>query len=399
MALNKICILFFVVVTATACRQQPVETASTQVDFKASLDSAVVQYRAMDATVPDTLFPRSAHPDGSLWTDKSGWWTSGFFPGSLWYLYEHSRDPEILALAKKRTESVRREKDNVGDHDIGFKIYCSFGNGYRLTGDTSYLPVMVDAANTLIRRFNPKVGCTRSWGKLDDMTNPFLVIIDNMMNLELLFWATKHTGDSTYFNIAVTHADSTMKHHYRPDGSSWHVLEYDPNTGAVLKKRTAQGYSDESSWSRGQSWGLYGYVMTYRETGYSRYLDHATRIADYLVNHPNYPADGVPYWDYNAPDIPDALRDASAGSIMASALLELSGMVDHDRATRYSDAAFKILRSLSSDPYRAAPGTNHNFLLKHGVGNMPSGTEIDAPLSYGDYYYLEAVLRLLKLSE
>ncbi len=359
----------------------------------ASLEQAVAQYRAMDETLPDTLFPRTINPDGTLRTNTSEWWTSGFFPGSLWYLYEFTGNDDLKTRALARTAAVEPESRNASDHDIGFKVYNSFGNALRLTGDTTNIPVLLTAAQTLTTRFDPAVGAIRSWGAHPDTTSPYLVIIDNMMNLELLFWATRHSSDSSYYHLALAHADTTLANHFRPDGSSYHVLEYDPLTGAVLKKRTAQGYADSSSWARGQAWGLYGYTMTYRETGLARYLDQANAIAQFLLNHPDLPEDKVPYWDLNAPDIPDALRDASAAAITASALLELSGFVDEPQRTFYLDNAATMLRTLSTSAYRAVPGTNHNFLLQHGVGHLPADSEVDVPLSYADYYYIEGLLR------
>ncbi len=361
--------------------------------IESSLDLAVEQYKRMDETVPDTLLPRTTNPDGTLRTNETGWWTSGFFPGSLWYLYEHSQDEEMLALARKRSQSIIREQWNAYDHDIGFKMFCSFGNGLRLTGDTSYIPVLLTSAQTLTTRFDPRVGCIRSWGSMSDEKD-YMVIVDNMMNLELLFWATRQSGDSTFYKMALSHADTTLKQHYRPDGSSYHVVHYDPQTGEATRKRTAQGYADESAWARGQAWGLYGYVMCYRETGLERYLHHAIKIADFLLNHPNLPEDKIPYWDFNAPDIPDALRDASAGAIMASALIELSGYAGSEKRDFYLDNAEVIVANLSSEQYRAALGENNNFLLMHSVGHIPENSEVDVPLSYADYYYIEAMMRL-----
>ena len=386
-------VVLLFLVTCGACQTAPEAHEDLDEVIAASFDQAAVQYRAMDETLPDTLFPRTTNPDGSLRTNTSEWWTSGFFPGSLWLLYEQTGDPFWQERAVARTWALEREKLNASDHDIGFKVFNSFGHGLRLTGDTSYVPVLLTAAQTLTTRFDPQVGAIRSWGTHPDTTQPYLVIIDNMMNLELLFWATKQTGDSTFFDIAVTHADTTLANHFRPDGSSYHVLEYDPQTGEVLKKRTAQGYADTSAWARGQAWGLYGYTMTYRETGFPRYLDQARQIAHFILTHPNLPDDKIPYWDFDAPDIPDTYRDASAGAITASALYELSGFVNDSLRTAYRDAAATMLRSLSDAPYRAEPGENNHFLLKHGVGNIPSQSEVDVPLSYADYYYLEALMR------
>jgi len=396
-SMNRYSVLL-ILAACWACQPAPDSQDDLDAVIASSFEQAVVQYRAMDQALPDTLFPRTTNPDGSLRTNTSAWWTSGFFPGSLWLLYEWTDDPFWKERAVARTRAVEREKLNASDHDIGFKLYCSYGNGLRLTGDTSYVPVLLTAARTLLTRFDPRVGCIRSWGAHPDTTQPYLVIVDNMMNLELLFWATRQTGDSTFFDVAVTHADTTLANHFRPDGSSYHVLEYDPRTGEVLKKRTAQGYADESAWARGQAWGLYGYTMAYRETGFPRYLDQARRTAHFILTHPNLPYDKIPYWDFDAPDIPDTYRDASAGAIMASALYELSGFVDDSLRTVYRNAAETMLRSLSTEPYRAEPGTNNHFLLKHGVGNLPSQSEVDVPLSYADYYYLEALLRASALT-
>ncbi|MEJ2501819.1 MAG: BNR-4 repeat-containing protein, partial [Gemmatimonadota bacterium] len=220
---------------------------------------------------------------------------------------------------------------------------------------------------------------------------------DNMMNLELLFRATEITGDRSFFELAVRHADTTLRNHFRPDGSSFHVLEYDPMTGDVLRKRTEQGHADASAWARGQAWALYGYTVAYRETGFDRYLEQARRIAHFYLTDPNLPADGIPYWDFDAPGIPDTDRDASAAAIAASALLELSGFVGDSLRAAYRGYATTALRTLSGPEYRTVPGEAHGFLLKHSVGSRPADSEVDVPLSYADYYYLEGLLRLREL--
>ncbi len=386
-------IIFSILIFSCQSKKETEAPQSLNTIIDQSLSDAIDQYMELDKAVADTLMPRSTNPDGSLMTNKSWWWTSGFFPGSLWYLYENSGDERVLELAKKRTNAIAEEQWNSNDHDIGFKMYCSFGNGLRIVKDSLYTEILMNSANSLTQRFRSEVGLIRSWGGIDDLDN-YLVIIDNMMNLELLFWATKFSGDSTFYNIAVSHADSTMKNHYRPDGSSWHVLEYDPITGEVTKKRTAQGYADNSAWARGQSWGLYGYIVCYRATGDKKYLDHAIKIADFLINHPDLPENKIPYWDFNAPDIPNALRDASAGAIMGSALIELSDYVDGEKGEQYLEVAKQIVQTLSSEEYRAKPGTNNNFLLMHSVGHKPENSEVDVPLSYADYYYIEAMMRL-----
>lgn len=214
-----------------------------------------------------------------------------------------------------------------------------------------------------------------------------------MMNLELLMWAFRESGDSSFYKIAVSHADTTIKNHFRDDFSSWHVVSYDTITGKVETRQTHQGYSDGSAWARGQAWGLYGFVVMYRETGLQRYLDQAIGIASFMISHRNMPGDMIPYWDFDAPDIPAAMRDASAGAIMASALLELSGYADGEQGESFFRVATKQLQTLSSPEYLADTGENGNFILKHSVGSLPGNSEVDVPLTYADYYYIEALMR------
>ncbi len=317
-------------------------------------------------------------------------WTSGFFPGSLWYIYELSSDEKWKPLATKYTEALDTIQYFTGNHDVGFMIYCSYGNALRLTGNEAYKSVIVNAAKSLSTRFRPGAGIIQSWNanKKKDWTCP--VIIDNMMNLELMFEATKFSGDSSFYKIAVTHADNTIKHHYRPDYSTWHVVDYDPETGDIRHKNTHQGFSDESAWARGQAWGIYGFTLCYRETGDRKYLEQAEKAFEFLANHPNMPADGVPYWDFNAPNIPNENRDASTAAILASALYEMS---TYDNSEYYKGWADKIVQSLSSAEYRANLGENGHFILKHSVGSLPHNSEVDVPLNYADYYFLEALKR------
>jgi unsaturated chondroitin disaccharide hydrolase len=358
-----------------------------------ALAFSVSQYTLMANVMKDKpdLLPRTLDTAGNLVTAKSNWWTSGFFPGSLWYLYQYSKDEKIKDYATLMTSRIEKEKNNKGTHDLGFMLYCSFGNGFRLTNDTSYASVMLTGAKSLITRFRPKIGCIQSWNSRRGWQCP--VIIDNMMNLEFLMWAFKNTGDSTYYKICVSHSDTTIKNHFRPDYSSWHVVSYDTITGKVEKKETAQGAANESAWSRGQSWGLYGYTVMYRETRLERYLNQAVQIAEFMINNPNMPVDKIPYWDFNAPGIPNAKRDASAGSIMASALIELSGYVPPERGKKYLDIAEAQIRSLASPDYLAKPGKNGDFILLHSVGSIPGRSEVDVPLTYADYYFIEALLR------
>jgi Highly conserved protein containing a thioredoxin domain len=362
--------------------------------FDVKRTSAIVeeQLRYRLKTFTDTnTFPRSVK-DGQMVAVPSRDWTSGFYAGVLWQMYELTRDETWARAARKWTESLEREQFNTRTHDLGFMLYCSYGNGLRLAPSRAYEEVLMQGARSLSTRFRKTTGTIKSW---DHGDWEFPVIIDNMMNLELLFWATKVSGDSSFYNIAVTHALTTMKNHFRSDYSSYHVVDYDTVTGKVKQRVTHQGHADESAWARGQAWALYGYTMTYRETKDKRFLEQAIRIADFMLSHPNLPKDKVPYWDYNAPGIPNEERDASAAAILASALLELQQYVDSGK--RYKDAATFILASLASPEYLATPGSNQGFLLLHSTGHKPHKSEIDVPLIYADYYFLEALIRYRKL--
>lgn len=341
---------------------------------------------------PELVSPRTIEK-GQLKLVASKDWTSGFFPGVLWYLYQFNHQDNWKEDARKYTALIEKEQWNGGTHDMGFKIYCSVGNGYRLTRDAHYREVIVQSAKTLSTRFNPKTGCIRSWDHNRDKWD-YPVIIDNMMNLELLFAATRFTGDSSFYKIAVSHANTTMKNHFRSDYSSYHVVDYDSITGQVRKRTTHQGYSDESAWARGQSWALYGFTMCYRETKDVRYLQQAEHVAAFILQHPNMPKDLVPYWDFNAPGIPNEPRDASAAAVIASGLYELSTY--SKKGKYYRVMADKILQSLTRY-YRAPVGTNQGFILQHSTGSKPANSEVDVPLNYADYYYLEALLRYRQL--
>ena len=357
----------------------------------ATLQFAARQYKLMMQHLPDSVLPRTTNAqDGSLITSKSNWWTSGFYPGTNWFLYEYTKDPAFKAEAQKRMALVQKEQYNTHTHDLGFMMYCPFGNAWRITKDPAYKAVLLTSARSLSTRFNPTVGCIKSW---DHGTWKFPVIIDNMMNLELLNWATRESGDKKFEEIARTHANTTMKHHFRPDYSSYHVVDYDPATGAVHERKTHQGAADSSAWSRGQAWGLYGYTMMYRDTRDKAYLDQARHIADFILNNPHMPADLVPYWDFDAPGIPNALRDVSAAAVTASALLELSRYTKRAEGKRYWNAAEKMLNSLCSPAYLAKEGENNDFILMHSVGSLPHKSEVDVPLTYADYYFVEALLR------
>ena len=357
-------------------------------------------YKALDAAVTplmknakgQTMVPQGYKRGKKMYDMRRiEWWTSGHFPGSLWYLYEATGDDFFKERATVWTENLKPISTFKGNHDIGFMMYCSFGNARRLLKMEKYDHLLVEAANTLCLRFEPKLGLIRSWGKSDDKKD-FLVIPDNMMNLELLEWAAKaKNGEKRFAEVARSHADVTMKNHFRADGGTYHVLNYSQKDGRVQEIRRGQGASCFTAWSRGQSWAIYGYTMMYRESGDKAYLDFAQKVADFAINHPNMPEDGIPYWDYGAPG---EERDSSAGAIMASGLLELSKFVDAKKGAIYRDFAVKQLVSLASPAYFSEGDEVGHFLLKHGVGHKPGNSEIDTPLNYGDYYFLEALVRV-----
>jgi len=370
--------------------------------LNAALERATQQSILMAEALKDQpgRLPKTIDRNGNLETSDAGWWCSGFFPGQLWYLYENSKNPELKTYAHSYTMRLKEQQYNTTTHDIGFMIFCSYGNAYRITQDTAYLQPIENASKSLITRFNPKIGCIRSWDPAGwNRQWQYPVIIDNMMNLEMLMWASKKFNKPEFSKIAQTHANTTMQNHFRKDNSSYHVVSYDTATGEPELKHTSQGYSHESAWARGQAWGLYGYTVMYRETGDSAYLDQAIKIANFIVGHPNMPADKIPYWDFNAPNIPDAKRDASAAAIISSALLELCQYVESDLSEKYLDTAKTQLKTLCSDEYLAQVGTNGNFILKHGVGHMPAESEVDVPLSYADYYFVEAIRRYKGMME
>ncbi|NLP56858.1 glycoside hydrolase family 88 protein [Lutibacter sp. B1] len=380
-------LLAILIATASSCTTEK----ALDNNLDTTLNLASKQYSYLMRKLPEGKYPKTYNAkNDKLETSGSGWWCSGFYPGTLLYLNEVIPNDALKNEADRVLEDLKKEQYNTSTHDLGFMMYCSFGNAYRLNPKPEYEEVLMNSAKSLASRFNKTVGCIKSW---DSPGDNYLVIIDNMMNLELLFWATKHSGDSTYYKIAVTHANTTMKNHFRKDYSSYHVVNYNVNDGSVKKKRTAQGASDESAWARGQAWGLYGYTVMYRETKEKKYLDQAVHIAEFILNNPNLPKDKIPYWDFNAPGIPNTLRDSSAGAIMASALLELQNYVDAEKSERYLKTAQTMLTTLTSSEYLAEEGTNGGFILKHGVGHIPENTEVDVPLTYGDYYLVEALLR------
>lgn len=380
-----------------------------------SFNSAIPLYNnLLKATDGDYAnYPHSLLENGEIRYYQIDEWTGGFWPGILWYMYEYTKDTKWKDAATKWTNSLESNQYNTAHHDIGFMMYCSYGNALKFVDDPKYKEILIQSAKSLTQRYSPTVGSIQSWNtrksKGDINLWEYPVIMDNMMNLELLFYASKVTNDPVYKNIAISHATKTMENHLRPDHSSYHVVNYDIKTGKVLHKQTLQGFSDESTWARGQAWGIYGFTTVYRETKDKRFLKTAINMADYFLDHPNLPKDKIPYWDFNVgeagfkPDwdfnanrFKETPRDASAAAITSSALLELSTYVKGKQKQKYYDAAVAMLKSLSSDNYLNTDQQNPYFLLKHSTGNLPSNREIDVPLIYADYYFLEALTRYEK---
>jgi len=398
----KLVVLFSVLTISFSC-------SSLKFKTKQSFSIAEKQYDLQNELFPVAdKYPRTVK-NGKLVSTKLNDWTEGFFPGCLWYIYENNQNVDWQKMALKWTLPMEKLQYVTNHHDIGFLMYCSYGNAYRLTKEEKYKDVLLQSAKSLCTRYSEKTGCIKSWNYRESWDKKhkwyYPVIIDNMMNLELLYFASEITGDKSYADIATKHAQTTAKNHFRSDYSSYHVVNYDPITGDVLFRGTCQGYSDSSTWARGQSWAIYGYTMCYRFTKRKEFLDLAKNLTDYWLNNPNMPKDGIPYWDFNAgykghlpaqwsierPAPTIQPRDASAAAITSSALFELSSYLNNDK--KYYNAAVKILKSLASPAYLAEAGQNGNFVLKHNVGSLPHGAEIDVPLVYADYYFLEALSR------
>lgn len=384
-------------------------SCAVEKDEKLDVDSALAYcdvqiHRALEkleegGKIDYSMQPRNILSDEKYWNCRKvskEEWTGGFWPGILWYDYEATQNDTIRMLAEKYTESLELfSRIPAYDHDLGFLVFCSYGNGYRLTHNPVYRDVILATADSLATLFNPKVGTILSWPRNVEMLGGHNTIMDNMINLEMLFWAARNGGDRRLFDMAVSHADKTMENQFRPDYSSYHVAVYDTVTGKCIKKCTHQGYSDDSMWARGQAWAIYGYTVVFRETGNPKYLEFVEKLVDAYMK--KLPEDYVPYWDFNAPDIPDAPRDASAACVVASALLEMSDFYGNGKGEKYREAAEKMLCSLSSEKYQSR-GRNVAFLL-HSTGHWPAKSEIDASIIYADYYYIEALTRLKRLNE
>ena len=384
-------VLLFVAAQMSFAQTASLKNKMTAI-IKDNFTFAAKQYQYLKANTPDSVMPRSyVAATGKSVTSDTKWWCSGFYPGTLWYLYAYTKDEAIKKEAEQRLAILEKEKYYTGNHDLGFMMFCSFGTAYKYTNNPAYKDVVTIAAKSLSTRYRPAIKSIQSWNSRDILKCP--VIIDNMMNLELLHWVSDHGGDPIFKEIAVTHANTTIANQFRPDNSSYHVVDWDLNTATVLKKITWQGAADSSAWSRGQTWGLYGYTMMYRFTKNPAYLNQAKKIAHFILSNPNLPSDKIPYWDFDAPGIPNVPRDASSGAIMASALLELGQFTSGTEKKEYIQTAETILQSLSSPAYRAKLGENGGFILMHSVGSLPHTSEVDAPLTYADYYFIEALTR------
>lgn len=384
------------------CAHQPSGTLDVNkaLDYCAKQTQRTLTELKTDSGIDYTMMPRNIMADEQHWNCRKATkeeWCAGFWPGVLWYDYEYTKDKQVLEEAENFTHSLKfLSHIPAYDHDLGFLVFCSYGNGYRLTKNPAYKQVILDTADTLATLFNPIVGTILSWPREVEPRNwPHNTIMDNMINLEMLFWAAKNGGNPYLYDIAVSHADKTMKSQFRPDYTSYHVAVYDTITGNLIKGVTHQGYADSTMWARGQAWAIYGYTVVYRETKDPKYLDFAQKVTDVYLDR--LPEDKVPYWDFDDPSIPNAPRDASAGAVVASALLELSTYLPNGTGKRYKDAAIEMLTSLSSDSYQS--GESKPSFLLHSVGHWPNHSEIDASIIYADYYYIEALLRLKRLQE
>ena len=400
--MKKIVVGLAVMLGFCTCAHQPSGTLDVNkaLDYCAEQTQRTLAELKTDSGIDYTMMPRNIMTDEHHWNCRKATkeeWCAGFWPGVLWYDYEYTKDKQIQEEAEKFTNSLEfLSKTPAFAHDLGFLVFCSYGNGYRLTKNPAYKQVILDTADTLATLFNPIVGTILSWPREVEPRNwPHNTIMDNMINLEMLFWAAKNGGNPYLYDIAVSHADKTMKCQFRPDYTSYHVAVYDTITGNLIKGVTHQGYADSTMWARGQAWAIYGYTVVYRETKDPKYLDFAQKVTDVYLER--LPEDKVPYWDFSAPEIPDAPRDASAAAVVASALLELSTYLPNGTGKRYKDAAIEMLASLNSDSYRS--GKSKPSFLLHSVGHWPAHSEIDASIIYADYYYIEALLRLKRLQE
>lgn len=374
---------------ATACKSginsQPKNTAATAAHLLETRYKMLLDYPVDSMSMPRSMDIKT----NQIKKVPSRDWTSAFFAGNLWQLYRLTGNAAYKKQAEKWTPFSKKESVNRGSHDVGFKVYCSYGEALKVENKQEYKDVIIKGAETLCTRFDPKVGAIRSWDFNKEIWD-YPVIIDNMMNLELLFEATRLSGNKKYEDIAIKHANTTLKNQFRADNSCYHVIDYDPATGAVRKKTTLQGYNDDSVWARGQGWAVYGFTMSYRYTKDPAYLKQAEATAQFFMKDKNLPEDGIPYWDFRDPAIPNSARDVSAATVMASALYELYGYTKNKTYLAFAD---KVIATLHSGTYILDPKINAPFIFGHSTGNWPKHDEIDEPIIYADYYFLEALLR------
>lgn len=341
-------LLSIALLSIISCKENTRPSLINKIDD--TLKLAAEQYKILGKQIKVGEYPQTyIKSENKLITSDSGWWCSGFYPGSLLYLYEELKDPELIKLAKLSLDDLKKEQFNTKTHDLGFMMYNSFGNLIRIEDKPEYNKILINSAKSLSTRYIESAKAIRSWdshpfnGAKDDEV---AVIIDNMMNLELLFWASEKTGNKEFYDIAINHANTTLKNHFRKDNSSYHELIYKEVNGDVRAKVTVQGAADESAWARGQAWGLYGFTVMYRITKNMNYLNQAQKIARFILDHPNLPQDKIPYWDFDAPNIPNEERDSSSAAIIASALIELSEYSSKKLNNIYLNNASIILENL-----------------------------------------------------
>ncbi|TDW47971.1 glycosyl hydrolase family 88 [Flavobacterium sp. 270] len=390
-SMNKVSFIFSILgfaMLTTACKSKVILPPQNTTSVDNLLQT---RYQMLlDYPVDSMSMPRSMTINTNLIKKvPSRDWTSGFFAGNLWQLYRITGNQKYKEQAEKWTPFSKKESVNRGSHDVGFKVYCAFGEGLKVEKNADYKKTIIKGAETLCTRFDEKVGAIRSWDFNKEVWD-YPLIIDNMMNLELLFEASKLSGNKKYQEVAIKHANTTLKNQFRADNSCYHVIDYDPKTGAVRKKTTLQGYNDDSVWARGQAWAVYGFTMSYRYTKDKKYIDQAEATAKFFMADKNLPEDGIPYWDFRDPSIPNAARDVSAATVMASGLYELYSYTKNKSYLAYAD---KIINTLHSDKYILNKEINAPFILDHSTGNWPKHDEIDEPIIYADYYFLEALLR------
>ncbi|MEE1664369.1 glycoside hydrolase family 88 protein [Streptomyces sp. WAC07094] len=364
--------------------------ASTVRTLRAAADYAVDKVRSVAPGVNG--FPVGTKFEKWVYS-QNGDWVGGFWPGTLWMAWLHTGDDALRAWALESAQKLAPRQNDTSTHDLGFLFYPSWVTAWRLTGEDTWRAGAVRAADSLIQRYNPRGHFIRAWGALNDPNNAGRIIIDTMMNLDLLAFASKQTGDDTYLNIAVEHAKTAQRVFLRPDGSTPHAFDIDPDSGAPIGQATVQGYSPTSCWSRGQAWGVYGFTTIHRRTGNQQFLATARKLADFAIGALG--SDHVPVWDYRAPQQPYDIKDASAGAIMACGLLDLSAVTG---SQKYRDVALRLLTALS-ETCLTRNSSRAEAVVARCTRNRPAEDGIEISLPYADYYLLEGILRVLRPSD